>query len=380
MHFKQELVQYNKQNYAVLPPCLNIANKKMTGIGNLLLLIATIIYAVLVNVLYFKTLARRGDQAIGYVWGLIFINAVLIITILVAYAVIAAKGGFQWISHQPAARFFTVSFSLLTALATVVLSSLFKDEPGPVNLLVKYLSKLTPLIIPAVLIAAGFILLNNISVTSAVYKWPLFAVAMLGIIGISSYLLLFIQARSANIKAVQDEVSSFEEKNRQRIMQEIDTCDITKNLVFIFVFTDANQDEVIRTKALAKIKLNPQWQQELVNRLQNDWAPEAFNFLASNPVDDPSLFFEPIKKGILIQAKLIRESIRSSTHPSHLYQTKFSWEIERVMRTVEKFKTKDYNYVAEVKELRAALDEPVVFDKPVFESIAFLDNWVKAHQ
>lgn len=352
----------------------------MIVIGNLLLLIATIIYAVLVNVLYFKTPARSGDQAMGYVWGLIFINASLVISILISYAVIAAKGGFHWISHLPAARFFTVSFLLLSALTTVVLSSLFKDEPGQMNLLVKYLSKFTPLVIPALLIAAGFILLNNISVSSAVYKWPMIAVSMLGIIGISSYLLLFLQARSANIKAVQEEVQSFEEKNRQRILQEIDTCDITKNLVFIFVFTDANQDEAIRTKALAKIKSNSQWQQELVNRLQNDWAPEAFNFLASNPVDDPSLFFEPIKKGILIQAKLIRENISSSTHPSHLYQTKFSWEIERVMRTVEKFATKNCNYINEVKALRAALDEPVVFEKPVFESSTFLDNWIKAHQ
>ena len=58
-----------------------------------------------------------------------------------------------------------------------------------------------------------------------------------------------------------------------------------KNMVFILVFTDANQDTDVRAKAVAKIKTNPQWEEELIKRLNSGWASEAFNFL--DPLSRP---------------------------------------------------------------------------------------------
>ena len=168
--------------------------------------------------------------------------------------------------------------------------------------------------------------------------------------------------------------------NEQRIIKNIDSCDITKNMVFILVFTDANQHKLVREKALAKIKTNVNWQQELIARLQNDWAPESFTFLASNNVDSPEIFLEPVRKGILIQAKLVREQIKSTSRSSSNYSNLFSWELERVLRTVDRFDNMGMNYLPAMKELRKALNEPSEYEKSVFSITPYLDKWIKKHE
>ena len=61
-------------------------------------------------------------------------------------------------------------------------------------------------------------------------------------------------------------------------------------MAHILVFTDANHDKEVRERAVAKVKTNPQWQQELCRLLENNGAIEAFFFLASNEVEDKNLF------------------------------------------------------------------------------------------
>jgi hypothetical protein len=150
-------------------------------------------------------------------------------------------------------------------------------------------------------------------------------------------------------------------------------------MVFILVFTDGNQDEDIRKSAVTKIKSNPDWQMELIRILSTDWAPEAFHFLASNEVNERQLFLEPVRGGVLIQAKLIRESIRQSSHTSHFYPDLFSWEVERVLRTVDRFDGMGADYLPAVKELRAALDEPSEYKTIELNCMATLDKWIKSH-
>ncbi len=163
------------------------------------------------------------------------------------------------------------------------------------------------------------------------------------------------------------------------MLQDIDSCDVLKDMVFILVMTDANHDPDVRNKAVSKVKTNPKWQEELIRLLESDWAPEAFNFLASNEVDDKSLFPEAVKLGVLNQARLIRESLRSVSHPSHLYPEKFTWETERVLRTVDKFDNLGSDYRPAVQELRMAMDEHITFEKPVLNCVKILDKWLAKH-
>jgi hypothetical protein len=350
----------------------------MTIIGNILLFICTLVF--LANTISLTKAPPQNDGAVGYYWSLIILNAIFIIAMILVTLIIGYKGGLDWISPKKSSRVLLVSIGLLTALTTMVLSGLFKYEAGPVPGLIRIYSSFAPILIPLILIIAGFILLNgNVrnSVPMAAYQWPLILISIIGVTGTVSGVAGFLSESARNQTARINNIRQQDDDNHQRMLADIDSCDVMKNMVFILVMTDANQDADVREKAVAKVKTNPQWQQELVARLQNDWAPEAFNFLASNEVDDPSLFLEPVKAGVLIQAKLIRETIRQASHPSHFYPDQFKWEVERVLRTVDRFKNKGVDYLPAVKELRAAFNEPSEFEKPKWGAVEMVDEWLK---
>lgn len=354
----------------------------MTIAGNILIALATIIYFVLVSALYGKEPPRGGDAVVGYVWGIIIMGIAFSVCMAIVTMIIGAKGNFEWVTTGRPSRFLIVTGGFLATVITTTICSLFKHENGQVSPILKFLSAFSPALIPLVMIIAAIILLNNnirLSVPVAVYKWPLLLVVGIGITGIASAAADMIAQAERNRKAVIEGMIRDQDNNHQRILNEIDTCDVRKNMVFILVFTDANQDKDVREKAVAKVKTNPHWQQEIIARLKNDWAPEAFNFLASNAVDNPELFAEPVKEGVLVQARLIREYIRSSSHPSHFYAGLFSWEVERVLRTVERFDNSGTDYRQAVKAVRAALNEPCEFEKPAFDCAAMLDEWIKKH-
>lgn len=165
-----------------------------------------------------------------------------------------------------------------------------------------------------------------------------------------------------------------QQENHQRMLREIDSCDVQKNILFILVFTGDNQEEDVWHNAVAKVKTNTGWQQELIRILDTDFAAESFQFLASNPVDEPALFLEPVRKGVLKQASLIRTDIRQSSHPSHFYQDQFTWQVDRVIRTIDRFTDKGTDFLPAMKELRASLDEPSEYKSIQFTCIGKLDN------
>jgi len=211
----------------------------------------------------------------------------------------------------------------------------------------------------------------------AAYQWPLIIVAIIGVTGSAAGIAGYLSDSAKNKTARINEIRQNNDDNHQRMLAEIDSCDVMKNMVFILVFTDGNQEADVREKSVAKVKTHPQWQQELIRLLQTDWAPEPFNFLANHDVDDPQLFLEPVREGVLIQARLIRESIRKASHPSHFYEGQFRWEVERVLRTVDRFKNKGVDYRPAVKELRAAFNEKSEFDKPKWGAMEMVEKWLE---
>jgi hypothetical protein len=351
----------------------------MTIIGNILLVLASLVVLAL-NTGSLAKAPPQNDGAVGWGWSIIILNLILIGLIILASLIIGAKGGFEWVSAKKSSRFTLVAIGLLAALFTSALSSFFRYEPGPVPVLIKAYSSFAPLVIPGLMIFAGFIILNSgirETVPATVYKWPLVLVAVLGITGTASALIGFMGESARNKVAVMKDRENFENENDRRILQDIDSTDIQKNLVMILVFTGDNQPDEIRNKAVAKVKTHPDWQGELIRLLQTDWAPEPLQFLASNEVDDPSLFLEPVRIGVMNQARLIRESISRTSHPSNLYEGQFTWEVERALRTVDRFKGKGVDYITAVKELRDAFNEPSDFEKPKFRCIKMLDDWIR---
>lgn len=353
----------------------------MTIFGNIFLVLATLVFFILLATVFGK--APSGpDAGMGYTWGLIILNLVFLACMVLVSMAIAWKGGFDWVSTSSSSRYLLVFGGLVMAMFAAGLTGLFRYESGPVPAVVRVLSGFVPTLMPLLLLVAGTILLNDdlrAAVPAAAYKLPLLVVFWVGALSTSGAILWWIAESNKNAAQRIDGILADQKRYHQQHLDEIDSCDVSKNMVFILVFTDANHDTDVKEKAVAKIKTNPAWQQELIRLLECDWAPQAFNFMASNEVDDKNLFIEPLRKGILNQAKLIRESIRDSSHPSHFYPELFSWEAERVLRAVDRFEGTGADYRAEVRALRAALDEPTDIKKTKFNCIETLDQWIKKH-
>jgi len=354
-----------------------------TLIGNIFLSIAALIFLALFNMMYLQKIPKTGDSLMGYGWGIILGYLAILTCLILVAGMIGWKGGFSWIGASTAARWLIVPGGLILAVLAAGLCAFIKGEPMQVPGLLKWLSGVLPALIPLFLFIGFAVLLNGgeiSTLSAAAYKWPLASAGSLGMLGLCIAAWGFIAESNQNAVRRAEGAKSDQARYHQNHLDNIDSCDVTKNMVFILVFTDANHHPEVRERAIAKIKTNPAWQQELIRLLECDWAPEAFTFLASNEVDDKNLFVEPVRKGVLNQAKLIRQNIRESSQRHHLYAGKFSWEVERMLRTVDKFQSAEANYLPEVREVRAALNERWIFEKPTFVCAAVLDKWINKHQ
>lgn len=354
----------------------------MTVPGYLFLCIATLLYLVAFTDLFVKSPPSGGDAVTGHAWVILFFNLAFFVCMSIVAIAIYRKGGFDWVSPHRSARMMLVSLGVIAGCFTATMSMFFKEEPGIGAGALRPLLSTVGVIIPAGMLTAGWLLMSaslRAQLPDAV-KVPALGIFILGVTGVTVFCIGWLRHTALNQQQKVADMLAFQDKNRQRILQDIETCDVSKDMVFIFVFTDANQSPEVRDKALAKIKSNPDWQQELIRRLQNDWAPEAFNFLASNDVEDKKIFLEPVRQGVLIQANLIRKSIRNSTHPSHFYPERFNWEVTRVIRTVERFEKMGVDYLPAMRELRAALDETSPFEKTAYTCIPPLDRWINQHR
>jgi hypothetical protein len=350
----------------------------MSILGNFLLVISAVLYFIL-NMSLVKA-PPQNDGAVGYYWSLIILNVAVAILMMITVIIIGYAGGLEWISEKKSNRVLYTGIGMASIVVTIAFSALFKYEHGPVPGLLRFYSSFVPILLPLIIIITGFILVNpslRNTVPASLYKWPLIIAAIMGVSGTVSAIGGFVMESQRNKSArIQSAIKAVDE-NHERMLADIDSCDVTKNIVFMFVFTDNNQDADVHERALAKIKTHPQWQQELIRLLQLDWAPEAFTFLASNSVDNPELFPKPVNAGVLIQANLIRQSIRNASHPSHFYQGQFSWEVERVLRTVDKFKNKGVDFAPAVKELRNAFNERSEYEKPRWVAMDMVEEWLK---
>jgi hypothetical protein len=352
----------------------------MVLLGNILIILAALITLGLYSIIFGRK--PGGDALVGYAWSVIILSLLFVITMILSSVIVGAKGGYEWISPNKSSRFWIVTIGIVSAILTAAMAAVLKGEGGPVPSFFRTTGDFIVIVIPVILLYSYIVLLNpsiRSTIPSVLYKWPLLFAFGLGMIGVTAAIGSYVTSSVRNQAQAIVNAQKRDDENIQRMLGEIATNDVSKNMVFLLVFTDGNQDATVREKAIERIYSNPQWREEMVRYLNSDWAPEAFTFFASNEVPDMEYFKPHIGTGILNQARLIRESIRRSSHPSHFYEGKFGWEVERVIRTADRFALIGGSYLSEMKELRAAFNEPSDFDKPKFRVIDLLDQWIEEH-
>jgi hypothetical protein len=298
----------------------------------------------------------------------------------IVYIAINNHGGFEWVFTSGFVRFLILSIGLLSAVIIAAIGVMNRFMPLSSSDILQSFMKAVPVVIFVVLLVTGFIL-NNAGIREHVnllfYKWPLFLVDGLSFAGV-----LFLVATTLFSRTIGVEEATRKYESSPSIMQdrltEIESSDVKENIVRLLEFTGGLYPKEVRDKASAKIKTNPDWQKELINMLENDQALYAFNFLQTNDVVDKNLFLQPVLTGVMSVAGYIRHTIQG-TSPSAFDDGLFSDEVNRVLRTVEKFEGNGVDYLPAVREMRAALDEPVGGKKIKFDCRDVLDSWIGKH-
>lgn len=345
----------------------------MNIIGNLALVVASIIYLVLTNETLFKNPPRGGDAVVGYAWMLIMGGGLISLCLLVTTGMLAWSGKMDWVHQMPQKR----NFLILVGVVLIVVGYmffLFGEYPGDLPVFLRSVVRGIPVILPPMLIFAAAVLLNSQagSAHPLTYKIPIFTGLGAGIIAFIFIISFKIQR---DIAIAKDRVD-FHDKIHNDHLSNIEKIDVSKDMAFLLVYTDANHDKDVREKALAKIKSRPDWADELLVLMNNGWAPDGFTFLASNDVPDKDKFFEAVKSGVYTQARLIREGIEKCRDIYDCYQGRFYYDVERVLRTVDKFKSAENSFVPEVQSMQRALQQPTDFKKPKFDALKLVENWL----
>lgn len=347
----------------------------MYVIGNILLALAGITFLILTTQYYLKPMPG-GDYGVGYAWGIIYLNLFFMVCLAGTTAIIGANGGFQWVADSGWSRFGWVSGGLLLIVVLLAVAGMGMNE-GPAWMQLFF--RILAFFMPVVLLVIGFGL-NNPDLRQflppALVQWPLKIMSGMGALVVAGFVVQSfaprIMATYRAITADPNELDSFQLGS----LANIDSCDVQKDMVFLLVHTDKMRNPIIRERALQKMKTRPDWQEELVRRLDSGWAEEVFTFLGSNEVPDKSLFPEAVRKGILQQAKIFRDGIKDGRT---FYPGQFGTEVRNVLNTVEQFQGMGVDYLPALRELRAALDTRANVEKPTFLCAKALDKWLSKH-
>jgi hypothetical protein len=338
----------------------------MIILGNVLLGVTALLFLLFTFETFGKS-APGGDAAVGWAWLITFYHLAVLVCLSLVAAIIGWQGGFAWVSESGSGgRFMWVGGGLLVALFGSMLVA-FREGP-----IVSWLGNFLPGTIHLLLIIGFGMILNG----GTAYRLPLLLAVGLGAVPCGLILFTSIKAKAGSYFAAVKGAGRPDE-NDLRMIGEIERHDASKGLSNLLIFTDFNKDKSVREPALAKIKSQPDWQQQLAEGLRKRWATEVFTFLAGNEVDDKNLFAEPLHAGILMQAELIREKIGEAYQGHHLYEGQFMWETERVLKTLERFEGNGQDYRPEMQVLRKAFNASSKIRKPNFVCLRYLDNWLK---
>jgi hypothetical protein len=348
-----------------------------TILGNCCLLLAALTSRQIMSSVFNYRAPHGGDGgASGYSIWMLLIHVGLLAVLAVAAIAIGAKGGFDWISPNKIIRYFLVAAGLVLAVFMSLVSS--DVAIGSETDWATRLSKFALVAIPLCLVLCGFILLNDRlreAVPIALYQWPLRLLLTASVL-LAGYALI-----ESLFMGDKNSIQNYEAAEGIKAMrlQEIAESDVENDLVRILEFTGAVYPEEVREKASAKVKTHPDWERKLIELMEDERAIQVFNFLSLNDVSDKKLFLNPVHTGVLYAAYWIRHNIQG-TSPSAFRPGMFDDEVNRVLRTVEKFEGQGLDYLPAVQEFRAAFDEPVGGKIMKLNGAAVLDQWIKQRQ
>lgn len=355
----------------------------MIVLGNILLAFAALIYVLLLSAAYGRAPSNAGDAAGGYAMGVILFSLVFAVCMALAAALIGAKGGFGWVGSNGTARFVIVAAGLLSILVVSALSTALRFEPASQTpFALRYLTGFVPALFPLALLAAGFILLNEplrTAMPTAVYKIPLGILSGISTLACIGLLVQWMGYQNQQVAERIETIQADEKRHHAMHLQTIENADPETGILGLLSLTGRYHHADVREKAVAKIKSNPRWQQELVQILESDHYYRVYTFLDAEAVEDKTLFAAPLNRSIYRMAGEISNFIQTN---GHLNDWHFDYlSVDRMLSSVEQLQHVGEDFLPAIRAVRAAFDASpqAHVKKPKFKEPAILERWIKAH-
>jgi hypothetical protein len=355
----------------------------MQIIANLILLILVLIYFSVSYQIYFTRLPG-GDAGVSWAWNIIYSYLIIIILMVILTWIIGSQGGYDSIGLPSSNKILIACAGSILISLGAGLASIMKGEPSFTPSIIHKIIIYISTFLPILFIICSFILLhrNWLFVSPTTMKIPLVGSA---IVGLSAILLFVINLFLESIRNQENRIKSTieqEEVNDQRMITEVESANVLSDVDFlqIMVFADDNKDSSVVNKAVAKIKSRPDWQETMVMFLKNDGALEVFNYLASHDPEKKELFPAAVNKGMYSVADYIRNRINEGSQSHHFYPDQYSWEVERALRSADRFKDMGVDFVPAAKAIKEALLQPHQIPRQPFNCIKRVDQWLKKNQ
>jgi hypothetical protein len=326
-----------------------------------------------------------GEGGMGYGLGIAALGLGFAISSLILTISVANKGGFDWITNF---RALIVGIGWLFMAAATFACVAFKWEwhEGEFPQFLRWFAKSEGQVwMPLLMLVPYFFLLNTelrASVSPNMYKMPLMigfvltAIMSLGLL--FGWLKISAQQQQAKMEQAQDRETKIHDEHLKLIAEQKPSDPILN----IISLTGRFHDEDIRSAAIAKVKEKPDWENKLLDLLNNDYYhTHTYTFLDGNKVEHPEKFLEPMNRSILRMADEIHKHIKDANDLQNWHFEYF--RIDRLLRAIdEQFLNKGVDFRPAVLKLQEALNTtpPERFKNVRFEVTPVVKDWLKKHR
>ncbi|HEX8531220.1 MAG TPA: hypothetical protein VF646_14410 [Cytophagales bacterium] len=335
-----------------------------------------------------------GDSQ-GYGWLMVLLTLGLAVGGLVLAIIALAEGGFAGVHPATGRR---VALVLLNGLLVPVTASYcahfrwhwYPDRANPVFL--RWLGLgLAHLSLPLLWLGACFLTTHpghaaGADLSPETLFWVSFCLSALSVAGLFAGHGWRTLRRT---RAKWAEAAANRKRSNQEKLARIAVHQPGDGLLRLFGYASPGyQPEDVWQAALAKIKAQPDWEDELLNLLQSEEVyrypshfKEVYTFLETNRVDHPVRFLAPLRQNIERVARYIQEDINTSNSlPKWSYDM---YGIPALLGALDnQFAGHGMDFVPAVEKLLQALQTPPPerFKGVRFNVTRYVARWLKAHK
>lgn len=354
--------------------------------GNILLAGAALSWLLILKAFYGTDPGHGPDAGTGMGMAVFFLSLIFWITLAIVLMIAARSGGLAWVPLPENWQIWG-ALAILTGACWLVVLSGFQYVNGQAPsgpLLIQTLTRITPAILPlACLSLAALSFFPGFRAWTGegpilVLGWSLaipVATANLALAG------FWLTTSLQQGQQIRQESIQRDEQQTAIWLDEIERADPRDpSIAGILTFTTPFRDPILREKALAKLKENPDWPDMLARLAAGNASLEALNYLAFHDVPDPAGFAPTLDTAIRSVAAYIERNIREAGHPSELYPDRFRYDTEKCLLAADRMKNSNHDLLPAISALRTSLDTDREKRDVSFHAEEMIEKWLRKNQ